>query len=108
MASAAGGMEDELAVGTVVERAEKRHALDVVPVEMRNEDMGGEWPVAELTFQFVTQHAKAGAAVEDVDLIAQTHFDAGGVASVAQVLGLWSGRGAAYAPKLDSHKLRLV
>ena len=56
--------------------------------------------------QFVAQHAEAGAAVEDVDLISQAHFDAGGIASVAQVLGLWSGRGAAHAPKLNSHKFR--
>src|ERR1700675_468726 len=105
--STAGGMKKELAVGAVVQRTKKRHALNVVPVEMRNEDMRGKRPVAELALQFVSQHAKAGAAVEDVNLIAQANFDAGGIAPVAQVLGLWSGRGAPHAPKLDSHKPRL-
>src|SRR5579864_9646548 len=100
------GVKDKLAAGTVVERPKKGHALDVVPMEMRNEDMRGEAPVAELALQFVPQHAESGAAVKNINLIAQAHFDAGGVASIAQVLGLWSGRGAADAPKLNSHKVR--
>jgi hypothetical protein len=72
---------------------------------MGNENVGGEGAVAELAAEFVAEHAESGAAVEDVDLISDAHFDAGGVASVAQILGLWSGRGTAYAPKLNSHKL---
>lgn len=52
----------------------------------------------------MTQSAKAGSTVEDVDLVADAHLDARGVSAVAQVLGLWSGRGAAHAPKLDPHK----
>ena len=101
-----GGVEGELTVGTVVQGPEKWHALNVVPVEMRNKNMRGKRPVGELAFEFVPQYAEAGAAIEDVDLISQTHFDAGGIAPIAQVLGLWSGRGAAYAPKLNSHKFR--
>ena len=54
-------------------------------------------------FQFVSEHTESGAAVEDVNLISDAHFDAGGVASVAHVLGLWSGRRPAYAPKLHVH-----
>ena len=65
--------------------------------------MRGEPPVTELAFEFVAEHTKSGAAVEDVNLVSNAHFYAGGVASIAHVLGLWSGRGTAYAPKLHSH-----
>src|ERR1700751_1940316 len=61
--------------------------------------------VAELALQFAAEHAKSGTAVKDKDLVSDAHFDAGGVASGAQVLGLWSGRGTAHPPKLNSHKL---
>ena len=103
----AGGVEDELAVGIVIQRTEKRHALDVVPMKVRYEDMRSEGAVDEFALQRVSQHAEAGAAVEDEDAISQTHLDAGGISPVAQVLGLWSGRGAAHAPKLDSHETPL-
>src|SRR5579872_2916506 len=99
-------MEHKAALGTLVQRAKERHALDVIPVEMRNENVGGKRAIAELALQFLAKHTKAGAAIEDVDLISDAHFHAGGVASVAQVLGLWSGRGAAHAPKLNLHKPR--
>ena len=82
-ASAAGRVEDEVAVWTVVEGAEERHALDVVPVEMRNENVRGKGTRTEFVAQFAAQHAEAGAAIEDVNLISDANFDAGGVASVA-------------------------
>ena len=99
-------VEGEAAVWTLVQGTEEGHPLDVIPVEMRNENMCGKGAVAELAFQFAAEHTEAGAAVEDVNLISDAHFDAGGIASVAQVLGLWSGRGAAHAPKLNLHKPR--
>ena len=67
--------------------------------------MGGKWPVAEFTLQLLAEHAESGAAIEDVDLVAEAHFDAGGVASVAHVLGLWGRRRTAHAPELDPHRL---
>ena len=86
------------------------NALDALGNPVRREILaelrGAPMPVGELALEFVPQYAEAGAAIEDVDLISQTHFDAGGIAPIAQVLGLWSGRGAAYAPKLNSHKFR--
>src|SRR4051812_7801142 len=91
------------AVRTVIERAEEWHALNVIPMKVRYEYMCGEWPFAEFAVQFVSEHTKAGAAVEDEDLVSDPHFDAGGIASVAHVLGLWSRRGTAHAPKLHSH-----
>ena len=70
--------------------------------------MGSERAIAELAKKFVAEHAEPGTAIEDINLISDAHLDAGGIASVAQVLGLWSGRGAAHAPKLNLHKPRLV
>jgi len=65
--------------------------------------MSLERAVGELAFEFLAEHAESGAAIEDEDAITHAHFHAGGVASVAQVLGLWRGRGAAHAPELNSH-----
>ena len=42
-----------MAVGIVVQGAEKGHALDVVPVEMGDENVSGERALAELALQFV-------------------------------------------------------
>jgi len=107
-ARAAGGMEEELTLWAVVQGTEKRHPLNVIPMKVRDEDVGGKWLWAELTLQCMAEHTESRAAVEDVDLISDANFHAGGIASVAQVLGLWSGRGAAHAPKLNSHKSRMT
>ncbi len=74
-------------------------------MKVGDENMGGERPIAELALQLLAQDAEAGAAVEDVDLIPQAHFDAGGVAPVAHVFGLWRGRGTTNAPELNPHRL---
>src|SRR5215471_8163317 len=98
-------MKVEPALWTIVERAKKGHALDVIPVKMGDKDVRAESTVSELSLQRVSEHTKAGAAVEDVNLVSDADFYAGGVASVAQILGLWSGRGAAHAPELNLHIL---
>src|SRR5947209_3658469 len=90
-------------MGTVVKRAEEGHALDVIPMKVRNEDVRRERTVTEFALQFVAEDTKAGAAIEDVDLVSDAHFHAGGITSVSHVLGLWSRRGTAHAPKLHSH-----
>src|ERR1700693_1988394 len=74
-------------------------------MKVRDEDVGGNWPVAEFSLQLLAEHAESGAAVEDVDAVAEAHFDAGGVASIAHVLGLWGRRRTAYAPELNPHRL---
>ena len=66
--------------------------------------MGGKGAVAEFTLQLLAEDAETGAAIEDVDAIAEAYFDAGGIASVAHVLGLWSWGGTAHAPELDPHR----
>src|SRR5438270_14072497 len=98
-------MKAKLAAWIVIQRAKERDALNVVPMEVRNEDVSRKRALGELAFQLVAQDAKAGAAVENVDVVAKTHFNAGSIASIAQVLGLWSGRRAAHTPKLQSHSL---
>ncbi len=64
-------------------------------------------PSAEFSLQLLPEDAKSGTAIEDVDTLSGTDFDAGGVPSVAHILGLWAGRRTAYAPELDPHRLGL-
>ena len=94
----------ESAIRAVVERAKERHALNVIPVKVRHEDVCRKGLLPKLAFQRVTEHTKPCAAVEDVNLVSDAHFYAGGIAPIAQILGLWSGRGTTYAPKLNLHK----
>src|SRR3989442_790023 len=75
----------------------------MVPVEVGYEDVRGEGLVAEFLFQMVAQDSESGAAIEDVDAVSEPHLDAGGVAAIAHVLGLWGGRRAAHSPDLDPH-----
>src|SRR3984957_7769374 len=74
-------------------------------MKVRNEDVGGDWPDAEFFLHLSAENAESGAAVEDVDAVAEAHFDAGGIASIAHVLGLWGRRRTAYAPELNPHRL---
>ena len=57
----------------------------------------------ELAMELLAQGAEAGAAVEDVEMVADAHFDAGGVASIAHVFGLGSRRRPTHAPELNTH-----
>ena len=67
--------------------------------------MCGKRAVAEFALQLLTQDAESCAAIEYVDTVTEAHFDAGGIASIAHVLGLWRWRGTAHAPELDPHRL---
>src|SRR5258706_16281261 len=69
------------------------------------EDMSRKRLLAEFALKLLSEHAESGAALEDVDAVAEAHFDAGGIASIAHVLGLWGWRGTAYAPELNPHRL---
>src|SRR5581483_9038545 len=100
---AAGRVKVKLAVGALVERAEEGDALDVIPVEVGDKNVSGKGSVTELALQFSSEHAEAGAAVKDINPVFNAHFDAGGVASVAEIFGLWSRRGPAHAPKPYLH-----
>ena len=96
-------MEGETVFRIVVERAEERDALDVVPVKVRNENVGANGFAFGFALELLSEAAQSGAAIEDVEVFARENFDAGGVATVTQIVGLGSRRGSAYAPELDTH-----
>src|SRR5215469_1381210 len=89
-ADAARGMKHETVLGFVVERPEKRQTLNVIPMEEGDKDVSGDGLAIEFPEQVMPQRAEAGATVEDENAVAQTHLDAGGIASVAQVFRLGS------------------
>src|SRR6266446_3177974 len=74
-------------------------------MKVLNKDVRRKGPVAEFTLQLLAEHAESGAAIEDVDAVAEAHLHAGGVASIAHVLGLRGWRGTAHAPELNPHRL---
>ncbi len=75
----------------------------MVPVKMRNENVGVNSFALGFPLELLTQRAESGAAVEDVEIVTQASFDAGGVSSIAQVVGLGSRRRSTHAPELDTH-----
>src|SRR5580700_2605905 len=104
-ARAARALEEEPVLRVGIQRTEERHALNMVPMKVRNKDVSRKRLFPKFTLQLLAQNAESCAAIEDVDAVAETHLDAGGVASIAHVLGLWGGRGTANAPELDPHRL---
>src|SRR5262249_22994024 len=84
-------------------RGKKRDALDVVPMEVRKENVCADRATVGLLHQLFSQIAKAGATVENEDASVQAHLDAGGIASIAQIFGLGRGRRTAYTPESDQH-----
>ncbi len=70
---------------------------------MRDEDVGTDRLALGVALELLSERAQSGAAVEDEEAVADAHFDAGGVASIAQVVGLGSRRGPAHAPELNTH-----
>src|ERR1041385_984905 len=100
---AARTVQEKAAFRLFIQRAKERKALDVVPMEVRDKNMRDDGPVYEFFAQVVSKIAEAGAAVKDVNLLADTYFDAGGIASIAHVFRLRSWSGPADAPKFDAH-----
>jgi hypothetical protein len=75
----------------------------VVPVKMGDEDVGANGLPRGVALELLSQGAQSGAAIEDIKVVADAHFDAGGVPSVAQVVGLGSWRGSTHTPELNPH-----
>src|SRR3954447_1263051 len=98
-------MEEEVIVRAGVERSEKRNALDVVPMKMRKENVRMDGPVLVFLDQLLSQVSEPGAAVEDVNLPVDTDLNAGGIASVSQILQLGSGSGSSDAPEFHQHSV---
>lgn len=104
-ASSAGAMKDEPVFRFLVQGAEKRKALDVVPVKMRDENMSVDGAGTEFMAQAHAEGAETSSAIENVKIVAEADFDAGGVASIPHVFGVRSGRGTTHTPKLNAHRL---
>ena len=56
-----------------------------------------------LGHQALAQVAESGAAIEDINMIIDPDFNAGGIAAIPHILQLWSWSGPANAPELDPH-----
>src|SRR5262249_55352899 len=102
-ATPAGGVKDERTALALIERREKGNALDVVPMEVGEEDVGVERLAIGFLLQLLTQIAETGATVEDVDVPVDTYFHAGSIAPITQVFRLRSGCRTAHAPESDQH-----
>ena len=97
-------MEEET-VPLAVERQEKRDALNVVPVEMREEEEGGDLLGTELADQALAERPQPAAAIEDDQRpVVQPDFQARRVSAVPRVTPLRSGSGTAHPPELESHE----
>src|ERR1019366_6658927 len=87
-----------------VERSEKRDALNVVPVEMRQEDIGLDRLPFRFLQQSLTERADAAARVEnDAFIIGGSDLDAGCVAAELQVFNLRRGRRPANTPESEPY-----
>src|SRR3984957_5355160 len=98
-------LEEKAALRVGIQRSEEGHALYVVPMKVGDKDVCGKRAVSEFALQLLAQDAESCAAIEYVDTVTEAHFDAGGIASIAHVLGFWRWRGTAHAPELDPHRL---
>src|SRR5690242_1949506 len=75
----------------------------MVPMKMRNENVGVDRLTFGLTLELLAQCAESRATIEDVEIVAQTSFHTGGVSSIAHIVGLGGRRRSAHAPELDTH-----
>src|SRR5262245_60327855 len=96
-------MEDKRVLDVFIQRPEKGNTLDVIPVEVRNEDVRRDRLSIRFALELLAERAKAGTAIKNIEVVAETHLHAGGVSPVAQVPGLRSWRRPAHSPELDPH-----
>ena len=75
--------EDAQPAARIVNRREKRQALDVVPMRVRDEQRDVQRLVFEFRQQREAERAQTRARVENDDFTAAADFDAGSVAAVA-------------------------
>ena len=63
-----------------------------IPLLVRKKDVRVKRTVIKLVDQLFPQNAEAGAAVEDVEVAADAHLDAGCVPAIAKIFRLRRGR----------------
>src|SRR5580693_4123185 len=97
-------MKLEAVLTVVVKRAEKRNSLNVVPMEMRNENVGRNGTPVELVAQGLSQHAEARATIENIEFIPDADLHAGGVASIAHIFELRSRCRSTNSPEPNTHR----
>src|SRR3546814_2985159 len=92
------------AVALVEKRGEERQADDVVVMGVGEEDVSLEGAVlAEL----LAERPQARSGVEDQQLVAATHLDAGSVAAIPRVTFAWTGDRATGSPRSEEHTSEL-
>jgi hypothetical protein len=79
-------MKMKIALAVTVERRKKWNPLNVVPMKVGKKNMCAHRVPVGFLDQLLAQIAKAGAAVEDVDVAVEAYFYTGSIASVAQIL----------------------
>jgi hypothetical protein len=75
-------VKDETVFRLVVKRAKKRDSLNMVPVEMGDENVGGNRTLARLAAELMSQSSEAGAAIENKEATAEAHLDTGSIAAI--------------------------
>ena len=85
----------------IVNGREKRQALDMVPVRVRNQQREMKWTLLELGGQRVPQAAQAGARIQDDNFAAAANFYARGIATVAHGTRSRSRNRAARTPEFQ-------
>src|SRR5207248_10138380 len=101
-------MKKEIIVLAGIERCKEWDSLNVVPVKMRKKDVGVDRLTLGFLDELLAQVAKAGAAVEDVNLAVDPDFDARGVSAIAEILRLRCGRRSAHAQEPHADTLIAV
>src|SRR5258708_7132759 len=102
-ADAPGRVKNKRILRVFVQRSKKRNSLNMVPVEVRDENVRRDRFPVRLTLQLLPEAAEARSAIKNIEVIAEAHLDARGVPSIAQVPGLRSRRRPAHSPELDPH-----
>ena len=79
---------------------EKRNALNVIPVVVRDQDVGFNAEAALIGSEQVAQAANSSAAIENErSAVGRGEFEAGSIAPIAPGVALDGGRRATHAPK---------
>ena len=70
-------------IGLIIERSEKGQALDMVPVKMRDQDVGADGAARKLLHQRLPEHSQTTTTIGDEQgASVRTKFQAGGVSPV--------------------------
>ena len=89
-----------------IKRIEKRNSLNVIPVAVREKEVGSEFLFLEFLEQRNTQLPKAGTSVKNEDFVARTaNLETGSITAKTEVFPLGSRRRTSHAPKFYA-KLR--